>query len=189
MARIVVVDPDPDWPKVFESLRSTLWPALADIALSIEHVGSTSVPGLAAKPVIDVDVVVPPERVAEGILRLIALGYEHLGERGVPGRDAFRRPPASPLHHLYLCPSNSPALANHLAVRDHLRSDPEAARIYGDLKRCLAIEFADDVEGYVEAKTEFLLGILRARGFGRDALEEIERINQRPKSDGQSRVC
>src|SRR4051794_11124858 len=97
----------------------------------------------------------------------------HQGNCGVPQREAFRRPSGSPAHRLYLCPFNSRALANHLAIRDHLRTNPSEARAYGDLKKRLALEFAHDVDGYVEAKTAFLVGILRTLGFPEDALAEI----------------
>ena len=103
---------------------------------------------------------------------------------GVPQREAFRRPPGSPRHHLYLCPSTSPALANHLAIRDHLRANPSEAQAYGDLKKRLAIDFANDIDGYVEAKTTFLVAILRKVGFPTEALAEIERINRRPARAG-----
>jgi GrpB-like predicted nucleotidyltransferase (UPF0157 family) len=184
VSEIIVVDYDPSWPRLFESLRSAVWNAVADIAISIEHVGSTAVPGLAAKPVIDIDVVVPEQEVSVAIARLGTLGYEHRGDLGVPHREAFRRPPGSPPHHLYLCPSTSPALANHLAIRDHLRTNPCEAHSYGDLKKRLAVEFADDIDGYVEAKTTFLVAILRKLGFPKDALAEIERINRRPTEAG-----
>lgn len=180
MSAIIVVDYDPAWPEIFERLKSAIWPTVADIAISIEHVGSTAVPGLAAKSVIDIDVVVPASQVAPGIGRLQALGYEHRGERGVPQREAFGRPSGSPAHHLYLCPPTSPALANHLAIRDHLRANPEAALAYGDLKRRLALDFSDDMDGYIAAKTTFLTAILRERGFSEEALAEIEQINRRP---------
>ena len=179
MSEVVVLDYDPGWPDVFEGLRSVIWPAVSDIAISIEHVGSTSVPGLAAKPVIDMDVVVAAADLAIGILRLEKLGYEHQGDLGIPGREAFRNPLDSPRHHLYLCPSSSPALANHIAIRDYLRANPSAASEYGELKRRLAEGFPSDIEGYVEAKTEFLVGVLRKVGFLDDALAEIERMNSR----------
>ena len=182
MSQVVVLDYDPEWPRVFETLRSFVWNAVADIAISIEHVGSTSVPGLAAKPVIDIDVVVPDGRVSDGIARLSALGYEHRGDLGVPDREAFFRPPQSPPHHLYLCPSTSSALANHLAIRDHLRANQAVANAYGNLKKRLAAEYANDIDGYVEGKTSFLLGILRERGFSEDALARIEGINRRPSA-------
>jgi GrpB-like predicted nucleotidyltransferase (UPF0157 family) len=175
---IVVVDYDPEWPRVFETLRAPIWNTLADLAISIEHVGSTAVPGLAAKPVVDIDVVVPPEHVAAAIARLATLGYEHKGDLGIPGREALRHPPGSPRHHLYVCPAGNLALANHLAIRDALRADPAAAQAYGDLKKRLAVAYADDVDGYVAAKTGFLLDLLRRAGFVGPDLADIERLNQ-----------
>lgn len=179
MSPIVVADYDPAWPVAFERVRSFVWPAVADVAISIQHVGSTSVPGLAAKPVIDIDVIVPAAQVAAGVERLQSLGYEHQGDLGVSQREAFRSPPGFTRHHLYLCPSTSPALANHLAIRDYLRGHPPAARAYGELKKKLARDFVDDIDGYVAGKTPFLVGILRAVGFTEEALADIERINAR----------
>ena len=127
MADVVVLDYDPRWPDHFEQLRAIVWPAVAGIATAIEHLGSTSVPGLSAKPVIDMDVVVPASRVEEAISRLADLGDRHRGNLGIEGREAFRAPAGSVPHHLYLCPADSPALANHIAVRDHLRATPTAA--------------------------------------------------------------
>lgn len=179
MGDVTVVDYDSNWPRLFEELRSSIWGAVAGIAISIEHVGSTAVPGLAAKPVIDIDVVVPEEAIGVGIDRLTALGYQHEGDLGVPQREAFRCPEGSPRHHLYLCPASSPALANHLAVREYLRSHPSVARAYGDLKKRLAVDFAHDSIGYVEAKTGFLLAILQEVGFSADRLAEMAEINRR----------
>jgi GrpB-like predicted nucleotidyltransferase (UPF0157 family) len=150
---IIVVDYDPSWPREFERLRAAIWPALADVATSIEHVGSTAVKGLAAKPVIDLDIVAPAHELATCITRLATLGYQHQGDCGVPQREAFRSPPDPMPHHLYLCASTSPALANHLAIREYLRDNPAEAQAYGDLKKRLALEFSDDRAGYVEAKT------------------------------------
>ena len=180
MNDVVVQDYDPSWPQVFEALRSPIWSAVSDIAISVEHVGSTSVPGLAAKPVIDMDVVVAEGEVAAGIARLSALGYGHRGDLGIPGREAFGSLPHSPRHHLYLCPASSPALANHLAIRDYLRANPFAARAYGNLKKRLAREHPNNIDAYVEAKTDFLVGILRKVGFTTDALAAIERMNEGP---------
>ena len=181
MNHVIVLDYDSNWPQVFEALRSSVWSAVSDIAISVEHVGSTSVPGVAAKPVIDMDVVVPEANVAEGIVRLTAIGYSHQGDLGIPGREAFRRPPDSPRHHLYLCPASSPALANHLAIRNYLQANRLAARAYGDLKKRLASQYPGDIDGYVEAKTDFLVEILRKAGFDNEALAEIERMNERPQ--------
>jgi GrpB-like predicted nucleotidyltransferase (UPF0157 family) len=180
MKTIVVVDYDVGWPAVFEQLRSHIWPAVRGFAATIEHVGSTSVPGLAAKPIIDISVVVPIEAdVPAGIKALATLGYVHRGNLGVDGREAFTAPGSSPAHHLYLCPSGSPALANHLALRDYLRAHPEVALDYGELKRQLASQFAHDIDGYINGKTDMLLRILRMAGLRSDELETIERINRR----------
>ena len=180
MKKVVVVDHDASWASVFEGLRSVVWGAVSDIAISVEHVGSTAVPGLAAKPVIDMDVVVPASEQATAIARLASLGYEHRGDLGIPQREAFRSPEGSPRHHLYLCPPTSPAHANHIAIRDHLRANPADAKAYGDLKKRLAREFTDDIDGYIEGKTGFLVAILRRGGFSEDAVGDIERINRRP---------
>jgi len=177
---IQIVDYDPAWPEEFEEFRAPVAEALADVALSIEHIGSTAVPGLAAKPVIDIDVVVAESDVAQSIERLGELGYEHRGDLGIPSREAFRSPPGIRKHHLYLCPSGSPALANHLAFRDCLRADDKLAREYGELKRQLAADFSDDKDGYAKAKTAFIVGVLARAGFTRSAIEDIQDMNRRP---------
>jgi GrpB-like predicted nucleotidyltransferase (UPF0157 family) len=180
MNPIVVVEHDPGWAETFERLRSRIWPAVSDVATAIEHVGSTSVPGLAAKPIVDISVVVPtPADVPVGIARLATLGYVHSGNLGVEGREAFATPGGLPRHHLYLCPRDSLALANHLAVRDHLRAHPDVAREYGDLKQELARRYAGNIDAYTEGKTDAILRILRMAGFRSEDLEVIGRINRR----------
>jgi GrpB-like predicted nucleotidyltransferase (UPF0157 family) len=180
MNTIVVVEYDPDWPRVFEEIRLVIWPAVSDLATSVEHVGSTSVPGLAAKPVIDITVVVPRVTdVPAAINRLAALGYVHRGNLGVEGREAFQAPDSMPRRHLYLCPSDSLALRNHLVVREHLRAHPEVARQYGELKKRLAAQYPGDIDRYTEGKTDAIVRILDAAGFRADELETIERINRR----------
>jgi GrpB-like predicted nucleotidyltransferase (UPF0157 family) len=178
---MLVVDYDPAWPGLFEALKAAIWDAVADIAVAVEHVGSTSVPGLAAKPVIDIDVVVAERDVSRGIGRLTGLGYVHRGDLGIPLREAFSRPAGTVPHNLYLCPSNSPALANHLALRDHLRANVEAAQAYGDLKRRLAVECYGDVDAYVEGKTGFVVSILRQAGFAEASLSDIEAMNRKQR--------
>jgi GrpB-like predicted nucleotidyltransferase (UPF0157 family) len=180
MNTIVVVEYDPNWPTVFEQIRLGIWPAVSDLATSVEHVGSTSVPGLAAKPVIDISVVVPRATDAPAAInRLAALGYVHRGNLGVEGREAFQAPDSMPRRHLYLCPSDSLALRNHLVVRDHLRAHPDVARQYGELKKRLAAQYPEDIDKYTEGKTDAIVRILEAAGFRADELETIERINRR----------
>src|SRR5262245_39790952 len=178
---IVVADYDPRWPEIFERLRSEIWPAVGDVASAIEHVGSTSVPGLPAKPIIDVTVILPSAAdVPLAIQRLATLGYEHQGDLGISGREAFKSPERLPRHHLYLCPLDSTALANHLAVRDYLRAHPDTARDYGALKKRLAREFPHDIGRYIDGKTDLLLEILRACGLSTAQLEAVARVNRKP---------
>jgi len=192
MSRVQVVEYDPDWPGIFEQVRSYVWPAVRDIALKVEHVGSTSVPGLRAKPVIDACLVVASrEDVPICIERLAKIGYVHRGNLGVPEREAFRRPDELPRHHLYLSPRESLGLKNHLGFRDYLRSHLEAAREYGELKASLALRFPADMDSYVIGKTDFILRILEEIGFSEEELAEIRRINQmdnlvRPQPTSQS---
>lgn len=180
MKTITVVGYDPAWPETFELLRSRIWPVVGDIATAIEHVGSTAVPGLAAKPVIDIDVVVPSDPdIATAVQRLGTIGYVHRGDLGVAGREAFHAPTSLPRHHLYLCTASSQALANHLAVRNHLRARSDLVAEYGALKTDLAVRFAHDSDGYSAGKTSMLVRVLREAGFHPNQIEDVERINRR----------
>lgn len=179
MRTIEIVDYDPMWPELFEQLCSQIWPAVGDIALSVEHVGSTSVPGLAAKPIIDMSVVVRSDvDIPLTIQRLATIGYVHEGNLEVEGREAFQHPNGLPAHHLYVCPRGSLGLMNQLAVRNYLRTHFETARAYGNLKRRLASEFPHDIDSYIDGKTDFILTILREVGFPPDRLKAIKLANR-----------
>ncbi len=146
--------------------------------MSVEHVGSTAVPGLAAKPIIDMDVVVASsDKLPEAIERLASLGYVHRGNLGIDGREAFDSPRGLPAHHLYVCLRESAALANHLALRDFLRHDSVAVAEYGRIKRQLAERFPNDIDGYVAGKTDFILTVLRGAGFPETVLRAIRDAN------------
>src|SRR5262245_7057698 len=133
--RVVVTAYDPEWPRMFESFREVYQRALGELALAIEHVGSTSVAGLAAKPIIDIDVVIPSRNdLPSAVMRLALLGYRHEGDVGVPGREAFGRDGDEevprdgsgrrwPAHHLYVCALDSKELERHLKFRNWLRSN------------------------------------------------------------------
>jgi len=176
---VIVVDYDPAWPRDFAMLRERIWPGLADIALRIEHVGSTSVPGLAAKPIIDMTIVVATrDDVPEAIERLAQLGYVHRGNLGIDDREAFDHPAALRRHNLYVCPEGTIGVVNQLAVRDYLRANPEAAARYGALKKRLADRFPDDIDRYVFGKTDFVLDVLRRAGLTAEQIEKIERDNR-----------
>jgi GrpB-like predicted nucleotidyltransferase (UPF0157 family) len=177
---VVVVPYDPQWPLIFEELRDHLLPVVGNHALAIEHVGSTSVSGLAAKPIINVDVVVEsPEASERVIAALVAIGYTHLGPLGLEGREAMRPPQGTPRHNLYVCLESSEPYRNHILVRNHLRSNPSVAKAYGELKLALAARYPEDIESYIDGKTDFLIGILRETGFPQDALDRAEAVNRK----------
>jgi GrpB-like predicted nucleotidyltransferase (UPF0157 family) len=160
----VIVDYDPRWAAIFLQLGARLAATLGPLAIRIEHVGSTAVPGLAAKPIIDLDVVIASrDHLPAVIRRLRPLGYHHEGDLGVPGREAFTTPPDTCPHHLYVCAADSAALARHLAFRDLLRAHPETARAYGELKRSLAVRFGSDRTAYTDAKTAFTEAVIAGR--------------------------
>ena len=178
MASIEVVAYDPAWPDLFERLRGPVWAVVGECALAVEHVGSTAVPGLAAKPIVDMTVVVRSGAdVPRAIANLATIGYVHRGDLGIEGREAFRAPADLPAHHLYVCPAGTVPLRNHILLRDYLRAHPEAARQYGALKKKLAAQFPDDSESYVAGKTDFIVAILRKLGFSPAQLASIEAAN------------
>ncbi|MBY0414026.1 MAG: GrpB family protein [Bdellovibrionales bacterium] len=153
-----------------------------DFAVSIEHVGSTSVLGLAAKPVIDMDIIIPDMSFLEkAIERLRRIGYEYRGNLGIVDREAFKS--KSPLikHNLYVCPQASVALKNHICLRDTLRAYPNLRDEYSSLKQELALKYPDSIDDYVEGKTDFILKILARNGLSSDRLEEIRKANLAPK--------
>jgi GrpB-like predicted nucleotidyltransferase (UPF0157 family) len=175
---IEVVDYDPEWPNLFQRVRERAWPSIRDFAIAIEHVGSTSVPGLAAKPVLDIDVVIPSRNEIQlAITRLSGLSYSHCGDLGIEDREAFSAPHGPP-HHLYVCPSGSVALLNHLTLRNHLREHPSDVQAYSALKKRLAEEWSGDTDSYVAGKTDFILTILASHGFSAGSLESIRRANR-----------
>lgn len=150
---VTVVAYDPAWPEAFEALREELMTVLGDLAVTVEHVGSTAVPGLAAKPIIDIDVVVQsPVDLTMAIERLSHMGYGHQGDLGIPGRAAFTTPWNKPPHHLYVVTANNLAYRHHILFRDYLRRHPDEARAYSELKQVAAERFRDDRTAYTHAK-------------------------------------
>jgi GrpB-like predicted nucleotidyltransferase (UPF0157 family) len=155
-----VVEYDPRWPGDFETIRAAL-PAEA----SAIHVGSTSVPGLAAKPIIDVDVVVlRPDDVPAMVALIEAAGWSHEGDLGIPGREAFGPRADLPTHHLYVVVEGSAPHLDHVDFRDYLRAYPGEAEQYAALKRTLAPLLATDRAAYLGGKSDLITEILaRAR--------------------------
>lgn len=159
---VTIQESDAAWSRVFEAIRLRIAVALEGIAAAFEHVGSTAVPGLAAKPIIDIDVLlISASDLPSAIEKLTRLGYEHRGDLGVAGREAFKPPAGDFPHHLYVCPPDSQAYRRHLAFRDYLRLHPDEARAYAQLKRELAAKFGEDRDAYTQAKSSFVEEVLR----------------------------
>jgi GrpB-like predicted nucleotidyltransferase (UPF0157 family) len=175
-APIVLEEYDPRWPAEFERLCKKIAGVLSESAVAIEHVGSTAVPGLTAKAIIDLDVLLRSgDALAVAIERLTAIGYQHQGDLGVPGREAFRAPSGAFPHHLCVCLPDRQEYARHIAFRDYLRRNPELARAYARLKRELAGKFAHDRDAYTRGKSEFVEEILRRAGPLRSFASEDRR--------------
>jgi GrpB-like predicted nucleotidyltransferase (UPF0157 family) len=164
---IVVSDYDSAWPSWFQRLCDHVWPAVSEVALRVDHVGSTSVPGLAAKPIIDMDVVVASdEDVSPAIERLAAIGYRWRGDLGVEGRQAFQPVEEDdlPPHQLYVVVEGNKAHLDHVLLRDLLRQDSEARERYATLKRANVVTAAGDMDIYVAGKASLVAELLtRAR--------------------------
>lgn len=164
LARVpaTVVPYDPRWPELFADLRKRADAALAGIDHVIEHVGSTAVPGLDAKPVIDMDVVVADRAGGQAaIAALEASGWQHQGDQGVDGREAFQPPGDAIYHHLYVVVAGSKPHRDHVDLRDYLRAHPGEAARYAKLKHGLAPLLATDRPAYVDGKAELISELLR----------------------------
>lgn len=163
MREVTVAEYDPRWPELFAEEAGQLRQAMSDALVAVEHVGSTAVPGLSAKPVIDILVSVATfgegERAAPA---LAALGYECRGESGIPGRLFFRKGPVQfrRTHHLHMVEVGHAQWVSLLLFRDHLRTHPNAAQQYEALKRDLAVRFCDDRAAYSAGKADFIKAIL-----------------------------
>ncbi len=170
---ITISDNNPAWPAWFEEVKACLLEELSEESgiVRVEHIGSTAVPGLAAKPILDIHVVIGDEsQLGRMIGQLAHLGYIYEGDRGVMGQEAFRRRgPDVPLrdpkrdwapHHLYVSVEGGRELDRHLALRNHLREEEADREAYSALKRDLAGREGIDLEGYTAGKSEFIEGIL-----------------------------
>lgn len=153
----VIVQPyTPQWAQAFAELRNCLQNTLGDTVLSIEHVGSTSVPGLWAKPILDIDIVLQSRAILpEVIHRLQSLNYIYEGDLGISGREAFAYTgkPQFMSHHLYACAQDCPELHRHLTFRNYLRSNAQARALYSQVKREAAALFPEDIDRYMAHKS------------------------------------
>ncbi len=154
--KVIVLPYDAAWKSAFEEIKQKIEAAIGDLIVGIEHVGSTSVEGMSAKPCIDIDVIIKDYGVFDAVVRkLETIGYIHEGDLGIKNREAFKysEKPHLMRHHLYVCPEYSEELHRHIAFRDFLRSNPEAARKYSQIKETAAQLFPDDIDKYIEYKS------------------------------------
>jgi GrpB-like predicted nucleotidyltransferase (UPF0157 family) len=176
---IYLADYDPRWPLLFEEERERLKAAIGEWSADIQHVGSTSIPGIAAKPIIDIAVHL--RSLVDAlycITPLMELGYECLGEFGIPGRIYFRKRTDQPIrgqshegigrtHQIHMYELTNEQYEKQIVFRDYLRAHPDALKDYEALKRQLAERHARDVEAYAMAKSDFVQSILRSAAVAR----------------------
>lgn len=187
---VVVEQYNSEWPFHFEKIKGELEAYLKGIPLvSIEHVGSTSIPGLAAKPIIDTDVIVARESIQPAIDALVGKGhFTYLGELGIVDRHALKDRNQSPPRNIYVCVEGAFQVRNHLGIRNTLRSNPELRDEYGAIKLRLAAQGMNIID-YVEAKSEVIQRILKIAGLlSQEELEAIEQANMKNETFGATRT-
>ena len=151
-----LVPHDPAWAEAFLEEKARIEIALADRIVAVEHIGSTAIPGIRAKPI--VDMAISLERYEDGfncVKPLEALGYEYRGEAGVPGRHYFHTAGEPVKFHIHMFPESSREWEDHLLFRDYLRANPGEAARYDGLKSALLEEFPEDRPRYTEGKAAF----------------------------------
>lgn len=167
--RVRLVPHSPEWARLFAAEKQRLLVALAPflrtIVLDIQHVGSTSIPGIPAKPIIDIGIAVTDHDTARVTIEpLEELGYVYLGEHEVPGRHFFYLGDASTTgrtHHLHMLEQTNPQWRQQIGFRDYLTAHPATAAAYGELKTELAAQYAEDRPAYLEGKADFITQVLR----------------------------
>lgn len=166
---VTLVPYDERWPDLFCAEAERITAVFAPRCVRLEHVGSTSVPELCTKPIIDILAGVPTRaHVSEYIDAFVRAGYVHRGEQDIPGREFFRRgTPRS--YHVHLAPIDGPFWREHLAFRDSLRAHPSLRDDYAAVKHALAARYPHDREAYIEGKGPFVREILSRALASRDA--------------------
>ena len=176
MRNLTVVEYDPSWPGLFEAEREILLEALGDNVVDIHHIGSTAVPGSAAKPVIDILVEVADIEALDGLNReMEAIDYEPKGEFGIPGRRYFRKGGDERTHHVHAFKCGDSNVTRHLAFRDYLIANPQIAQEYGELKKSIAETCDKDISRYCDRKDAYVKRIEAV------ALKEMTR--SKPQAD------
>ena len=158
---------NPKWKDEFEKIVASLGKDIIYNSIKIEHVGSTSVEGLSAKPVIDLDIVIEKDKFAIIKELLNKKGYEYEGDLGIEGREAFSYSGKEELmtHHLYVCPKDSEELFKHITFRDFLKNNPALASEYSKVKEQAAVLYPDDIDKYMEFKSEIIEKIYKKCGL------------------------
>ncbi len=157
MRTIEVVTPRPEWPAMYRQEAARLHAAIADLLPTLHHIGSTSVPGLAAKPVIDILIEVDDVASLDAYDDAFeALGYRVRGEYGIPGRRLFQKGAVNPTHNVHAFARGHADAVRHLAFRDYLIAHPEVAREYGALKKRVAAACNNDIQRYCDGKDAFV---------------------------------
>lgn len=156
IAKVVVLPYNVQWKDDFEKIKSEIINAIGDLIIGVEHVGSTSVEGMSAKPCIDIDVIIKDYSAFDIIVsRLEMIGYIYEGNLGIEDREAFKyfNKPHLRTHHLYVCPQKSEELYRHITFRDFLRNNVDAVKKYSYVKETAARLFPHDIEKYMEYKS------------------------------------
>jgi GrpB-like predicted nucleotidyltransferase (UPF0157 family) len=158
MRNILVVPYDALWPEQFRQEAATICTVFGQALISIYHIGSTSIPGMSAKPIIDIMPIVHDIETVEGFNpAMMQLGYESKGENGIPGRRYFvKGGDAHRTHHVHAYALDSPEIQRHLDLRDYLIAHAAEAQQYADLKVALARQFPHDIDSYVAGKDGFI---------------------------------
>ncbi|MDV4342623.1 GrpB family protein [Methanoculleus sp. YWC-01] len=158
-----VVDYDPIWPDLFRTEARQMEDILKENLIEVFHIGSTSVPGLKAKPIIDImPVVLSIEQIDERSGQFEAIGYESMGELGIPGRRYLRKGGENRTHQIHAFQYDSVQnITRHLAFRDYLRCHPDVCSAYAALKSELAMRYPGDIGGYCDGKDTFVKRVER----------------------------
>ncbi|HGO6775922.1 TPA: GrpB family protein, partial [Legionella pneumophila] len=163
---IKVVPYDSSWSMQFEQEAEQIKKALGNNCIDIHHIGSTSVPGLAAKPVIDmIPVILDLSKVDSANTAMRTLGYEAKGEYGIPFRRYFQKGDNQRTHHAHVFELGNSEIERHLKFRDWMRSHPEDREAYARLKQELARQYSDDITAYCLGKEDFIAIIDKKAGF------------------------
>ena len=178
---------NPHWVNLFAKLSHEIGAGLVGLTYQIVHIGSTAVPNLASKNIIDIDIIYSDSNTFDQIKSgLIAIGYYHNGDQGIKQREVFKRKGNQShdvldtiVHHLYVCPETSEALAQHLLFRDFLRRNDHAREKYQAMKYALAEEAGQDKKRYAQLKET------AATEFVKSAIEQEKRFQRLGKSSAR----